>query len=183
MGLLALRTNTFNYWKEETAIRRLSEIIPFLHKRASSDGVYYRLDFKYGETCSYTINQMLTYRDYDTSMTEGIGNLSLEISGLQNPTYADENTLIPPQNFPSLSEPVELPNSMCFSEIKTMHGNAESSNPENAFMVFSPQSFSEFAVIHLILEGKRDITILVNPFTGTTKIFREFKDFEWSYGR
>ena len=141
------------------------------------------MDFTYGDLCSYRINQLLTFRDYNRNLSSGIGYLSQDLADLQNPKYADTESLIAPENFPSLAEPVELPSTMCFSEIKTMHGIATRNQTSNAYMIFSPQSFTEFAVIHIELANDREVTILVNPFTGNTKIYREFRDFEWNYGR
>jgi hypothetical protein len=53
----------------------------------------------------------------------------------------------------------------------------------NPYIMFSPRGFSEFAVVHITLPTNETITILVNPFTGITKVLRADKDFTWTYGR
>ena len=85
---------------------------------------------------------------------------------------------------------------MEFIDVKTMRGlvklpqggeQASTGNDPNrpglAYIRFSPRGFSEFAVIHLRTAAGKEITILINPFTGEAQIIREYKDFEWTYGK
>jgi hypothetical protein len=64
-----------------------------------------------------------------------------------------------------------------------MRGLKPASEGGTAYMLFSPRGFSEFSVIHIVLSNGAPVTILVNPFTGGTEIYREYKDFKWTYGR
>ena len=45
------------------------------------------------------------------------------------------------------------------------------------------KGFSDFAVIHFKAGEAGEITVLINPFSGLSQIYREYKDFEWSFGR
>ena len=85
---------------------------------------------------------------------------------------------------------------MTFTDVRTMRGvinppdsGMQNSRPDDpnrpgmAYIRFSPRGFSEFSVIHLKLANEKDVTILVNPFTGEADIIRGYKDYEWTYGR
>ena len=54
---------------------------------------------------------------------------------------------------------------------------------KSAYILFSPRGFSEFAILHLSSTTRDPVTILINPFTGLTETFREYRDYEWTYGR
>jgi hypothetical protein len=87
--------------------------------------------------------------------------------------------MIPPPLFPSLAKPVPFPEGVTLTDVRTMRGMKTEGTP---YVHFSPRGFSEFCVIHLRLQNGSELTILVNPFTGLTEIYREYKDFEWTYG-
>ena len=52
---------------------------------------------------------------------------------------------------------------------------------ESMQIIFSPKGFVDFSVIHLYNDRGGEYTILVNPFTGFTEQYNEYKDFEWTY--
>jgi hypothetical protein len=111
------------------------------------------------------------------------GALSLELSAFLNPSMGRSQTLIPPPSIPSLADDQPFPAGMSIEDIRTMRGRAAPPHDESAYIAFSPRGFSEFAVLHLRLSSGLPVTILVNPFSGLTEIYREYKDFEWTYGR
>lgn len=180
-ALVAARTNTFSYWKEEGYIRNLSETINFLHYQAVVDQALYRMEFDF-ETSSYVIGILRPEEENEELQELGseVGNLSFELAAFLNPGVQGAATFIPPPSMPSLAKPVPPPEGIQFTEIRTMRGKETDGKP---FIMFSPRGFSEFAVVHLQLSTGEPITILVNPFTGLTSIIREYKDFTWTYGR
>ena len=190
--LAAYSLGTFSYWREEGYVRRLSETIVFLHQRAVSDQAFYRLEFdlhKQGKEYehSYRIGVMRPeeedYAGVKESCSEETGCLSFELAAFLSPSLGASQTMIPPPNFPSLFDRVYTPEGVYFEDIRTMRGVTGAEQGGAPFIMFSPRGFSEFAVLHLRLSGGAPLTILVNPFTGIADIFREYKDFEWKYGR
>lgn len=189
-SLIVVRLGTFQRWQEEGFLRRFTETIQFLHHQAVVDGVFYRMDFdfeenppvyKVGEIVAEEVNQSNLAAMSAAGADPGI--LSVELADFLVPSLGTFQNLIPPRSFPSLAKPIELPEGVEFSDVRTMRGVIAPGDPEKAYILFSPRGFSEFAVIHLALSHDRVRTILVNPFTGLTSIYKEYKDFEWSYGR
>lgn len=181
-GLIATRTNTFSYWKEEGYVRKLAETVTFLHHQAVVDQAFYRLELDL-ENNSYKIGVMRAEgeeSEFLKSQSSQIGNVSLELAAFLNPGVGETATFIPPPSFPSLAEPNFPPEGLAIEDVQTMRGKEYEGKP---FIMFSPRGFSEFAVIHLRLSTDEPVTILVNPFMGNTKILREYKDFVWTYGR
>jgi len=185
MGLFLARSSTSIYWKQEAMIRKLSEMIPFLHNQAIADQAYYRLEFDFAKN-SYRIGVMKAeYENEDVQdiATEGAGNLTLELAFFLNPSIGRTQTMIPPPSYPSLAEPVQLLPGTYIEDIRTMRGEKTKAQGGKAYIMFSPRGFSEFAVIHLRLGGDAPLTILVNPFTGLAEIYRDYKEFEWTHGK
>jgi len=184
-GLVVVRTGTFSYWQDEGFIRKLSETITFLHHQAVADQAFYRLEFNLDES-SYTVGVLREDEVYDEHLTElslDAGNLSLELAAFLNPSVGSTQTLIPPPDFPSLAAPTFFPTGVNIENIRTVRGDLTDRQGGNAYIMFSPRGFSDFAVIHLRLSEGGEVTILVNPYTGNTNIYREHLDFDWSYGR
>lgn len=197
-ALLVPRLPSVQYWREEAMIRRLSETISFLHRQAINDGVYYRLEFDLDGTLEgcedqqcYRIGEIVAEGE-DTSAINKVANfdvgfLSLELAAFLNPSLGEYQNIEAPRNFPSLKDPVILERDTKIVGIRTMRGDfsvGASKNSERPYVIFSPRGFSEFAVIHLQLSAEDNkATILINPFTGITDIYREpqFRDFEWTY--
>lgn len=181
-------TGAFQYWKEEAFFRRITETITFLHSQAVTDQAFYKMEFNFDDN-TYRVGAMRTEteksEEAEQLCTADVGTLSCELAFYLSPSIGDAFTLIPPPSFPSLAEPQRLPPGTRFERIRTMRGVFDASEGGVAYMVFSPRGFSEFAVLHILTSTDAKVTILVNPFTGVTKIFRgeEFKDFEWTYGR
>jgi len=186
LSLLGLRTGGFSFWNEEAFIRRLSETITFLHYQAVAERATYQLELDL-KANSYRVGIAREEGDLNENLTElaaDAGNISLELAAFLNPSTGAGYTLIPPPSFPSLAEPVPLPKGSIIEDVRTMRGFFTASEEGGkARIFFSPRGFSEFAVIHIKLESSGVRTILVNPFTGTTDIFRDRRDFEWTYGR
>lgn len=186
MLLVGIRSGTFDYWKEEAFLRKLNETIIFLHHQAVTDQSFYRLQFDLKKN-TYKVGVLRIEDDSDniaiSSLGSEVGSLTLELTAFLNPDPNGLGTLIPPPAFPSLAEPQLFPENITIKDIRTMRGRELSSESESAYILFSPRGFSEFAVIHLQVTNGAPITILVNPFTGLTNVYREYRDFEWTYGR
>ena len=195
-SLVGSRIGVFNYWKEEGFVRRLSETITFLHYQAVVDQAFYRMEFKIvsdkdsSDPPSYKVGVMRTENQVNSPSSSSLplsdptqGILSLELDTLLfSDPYAD-GTMIPPPTFPSLGEDNFLPQGMSIMDIRTMRGVYSKEEEENPYILFSPRGFSEFAVIHLKSSSGKVTTILINPFTGNTEIFHEYRDFQWTYSR
>lgn len=183
--LMALRLGTFTFWEHEGYIRRLTETISFLHHHAVVDQTFYRMEFDFEER-SYTVGAMRVEEESTSELIElasELGILSVELAAFLSPSIGKTQTIIPPPSFPSLAEPVVAPKGLLIRDVQTMRGKQEPGVGPRPYIMFSPRGFSEFAVIHLGLTGESSVTILVNPFTGVPEILREYKDFEWTYGR
>ena len=194
VGLLAVlvlrpQLGNYRYWEHEGAIRKLSELVTFLYYQAMTDGSNYRLEFNlHTERPFYKIGQLVNEQSIDNTDANEIFEsgtlLSQEIEHFLHPTAATYSYMIEPENIPSLAEPIYLPEGLYIEDIRTMRGVYNSSSDEDKpYIIFSPRGFSEFAVIHLRQERDSDqyITILINPFTGLTTIYRDYRDFEWTY--
>ena len=193
LGLLASmlfrsRLNSFRYWEQEGAIRRLSEVIAFLYSQSVTDGNTYRLEFDFeSDPQTYRIGQIAEDSFADTltnSANTGLSPLTIKINNYLNPKMATYYSMFPPEDIPSLRDPIELPQGVYIEDVRTVRGlHTSSSDEEKPFMIFFPRGFAEFCVIHLKLEREEDafVTILVNPYTGVADVFREYKDFKWTY--
>lgn len=187
VALLTVRSGNFSFWREEGFLRRLSETIVLLHHQAVTDQAFYLLKFDFRKN-EYSVNVMRPEEEEASDellqqASQDAGNLSLELAAFLSPALGKTQTLIPPPSFPSLAEPVPLPPDVSFIDVRTMRGVQDPQQNEDAYILFSPRGFSEFAVIHLRFSQGNPITILINPFTGLTEIYRSYKDFEWTYGR
>lgn len=183
LGILAVRTGTYSFWRQESFIRQLSDTIAFLYHQAISDQAFYRIDFDFKER-TYRVG--LIRPEYDVSnvnVAQDAGILTLELASLVSPAVSPNHTLIPPPSFPSLGTPVEFPPEVNVTDIRTMRGKQVPGEGENPYILFSPRGFSEFAVLHFEAYDGSPFTILINPFSGNTTVYREYKDFQWTYGR
>lgn len=182
--LAGFRTGTFSFWREEGFLRKLSETIQFLHYQAVTDQAFYRLEFDFDKN-TYRIGILKAEGPEDSSLdvADESGNLTRELTFFLNPSISEESTLIPPPSFPSLAEPQPLPAGVTVESVKVMRKEYSRSQGGTIAINFSPRGFTDFSVIHLKMSNGSPITFLVNPFTGAPEIYREYKDFEWSYGR
>lgn len=183
IGVSVVRLDSFSFWKEQAALRKLSELIVFLNNQAVMDQAFYRLEFDL-EKNSYRVG---TIRPESAIMTTGttanLPPLELELATLLSPSIDGDATMIPPPSFPSLAEPTQLPTSMFFEDIVTPRGIVRfDDDVENPFLLFSPRGTSEFGVIHLATNTKEQMTILVNPWTGLAEMYRGRQEFEWTLG-
>jgi hypothetical protein len=185
MLLFIGRSSTFGFWRQESFVRQLNETLVFLHNQAVSDQAFYRMEFAFGKGkagSSYRVGVLKAEPEADDrfkTLAQDAGNLTLELAAFLSPSSAGGQSMIPPPLFPSMVEPVTLPEGMKLTDVRTMRGLKTEGKP---YILFSPRGFSEFSVIHLELQNGTPLTILVNPFTGLTEIYREYKDFEWTYG-
>jgi prepilin-type N-terminal cleavage/methylation domain-containing protein len=187
--LLSSTFGAFTSWKEERFLREFTEKIQFLHQQAIADQVPYQMEIDLQDR-SYHIGILRGESDVNRSSavstlaaTNTTGTLSLELADFLNPYNGDGQTMIPPPGYPSLYEKEFIPNGMILTDLKvgvTTHAANES---EAVFISFQPQGFTDFAVFHFTLTNQSIVTILINPFSGEAKIFRGFRDFEWSFGR
>lgn len=71
-----------------------------------------------------------------------------------------------------------LPSGVSFSDIRTERTLGKAVSGRDTFIVFLPTGFVDPAVIHLV-EGEDNFhTLLTNPYTGATKVFDEYVEFE-----
>jgi prepilin-type N-terminal cleavage/methylation domain-containing protein len=184
IGIFSVRLSDINFWKEEAALRKLSELVIYLNNAAVMDQSFYRIEFD------------LENRQYRVGVVQNVSSimqvqsgvnlppLQLELSALLSPDMGDESTVIPPPSHPSLAEPTTLPGAMQFLDVMTPRGKvATGDKRENPYLIFSPRGTSEFGVIHVALGPGHPATILVNPWTGMAEVYREYKDFQWNLGR
>ena len=185
IGSFALANfGTLTFWGQEAFIRKVSETLTFLHNQAVIDQTFYKIEFDF-EKRQYKIGA-LKPEEADETLAEyssSIGRLSLELASNLNPSLGETYTFIPSPSLPSLHDPVDFPEDVILSDVRTTRGLEQAGGTEKPYILFSPRGYSEFAVIHFLFGEDLPITILLNPFTGTTEVFREYKDFEWSYGR
>lgn len=183
--LVGSRLGIANYWKEEGFLRKFRETITFLYQQAVVDQVYYQLqiDFQKQQYQVFAIKPEGANEDPSLPTQEDVGYLTQELSAILSPAIGENYSLIPPPSFPSLGDPVKIPGELSLNSLKTARGTFDSRETDKAYILFSPRGFSEFAVIHFDQGPEGKVTILVNPFVGSTEIFRTEKDFDWSYGR
>jgi len=175
-------------WNQESEIRKLSEVITFLYNRAIIEGKFYRLEFHMSEP-GYQLGEIAA-EGIDNSAFEELAsadaeksNLSLKLATFLNPSQGEYQNMIPPKAFPSLGKPVKFVSDLKYTDIKNIKGTFLPGDSENPGMIFTPKGYADFTVIHLTLDENEDrqLTIFANPFTGISKIYREYKDFEWKY--
>jgi hypothetical protein len=111
------------------------------------------------------------------------GQLTTELNDFLNPSLATAGNLIPPPSFPSLAEWVFLPYGGVINSVRTRDRFVTPDRGQSIFLVFHPNGFSEFAVFHLTLASRGAVTLVINPFTGRTKLYQGHKEFRWSYGK
>ncbi len=192
-GLIAVRTGTLDAWREQTALRKLTETIVLLNNQAVMDQSFYRLDFNL-EDNSYKVGVMRAEyqaggNSDDSLMQPGGGRvnlpiLQLELAELLSPAIGDSATLIPPPSIPSLADPVKLPGRLVLLDVSTPRGKITAGDRRsNPFLLFYPSGFSEFGVIHISTGGDSAITILSNPWTGLAEVYNDYRDFKWTLGR
>ena len=195
MVLATVPTGAISYWQEESFIRRLTDTIQFLHTQAVADQAFYRLEFDFGkgeQQSFYSVGvvkpdeEMLPVTnsaDASVVSSEDVGLVSTELYFFLHPSTGVDGsyTIIPPPSYPSLYQPVFFPRDVTLERVRTAASVYERGHDDKAFLVFSPRGFSAFAVLHLKLSGGAPVTILVNPFTGMTTVYREFRDFDWTY--
>jgi prepilin-type N-terminal cleavage/methylation domain-containing protein len=182
--IITVRLGALNFWKEEAALRKLSETIVLLNTQAVMDQSFYRMEFDL-EHNAYRIGVMRGDNSVvGTSTAVNLPPLQLELAALLSPSLRGESTMIPPPSYPSLAQPQQLPGEMKFTDVVTPRGKAIAGDrQENPFILFSPRSFSEFGVIHLMMGSGRPVTLMVNPWTGLAEVYREYKEFEWTLGK
>lgn len=184
-GLVTTNLGTFSYWREEGAIRRLAETLAFLHRQAVVDQENYRLEFNFEEN-TYRVGAVRE-EDWIASSLAGapsqdVGILSLELAAFLSPHYSSESSMIPPPSFPSLAEPVELPQGMYIEDVATVRGTKGRGDGDPPYVIFSKRGFTEFAVVHLRTSTGNPVTLRVNQFTGIPEIYREYREFVMTGG-
>ncbi len=183
LSLFTFRASPLYLWKQQTALRELAELIPYLHNQSVADRAFYRMEFHFGDPQEpdwYRIGVMRPEGAMDEGLAQissDAGLLTLELATVLSPSIGEAQTMIPPPNKPSLGEQRILPDGLFIDAIKTVRGEVKEGV---AYIQFSPRGFSEFAVIHLTKQN-RPFTLLVNPFTGLSKLYEGHQEFEWTY--
>ncbi len=182
-AIVVINLGTIAYWTEESFLRKFVETAEFLHHQAVQDGEHYQIELNFKDN-SYRIGVLKTEEYYEDSEIQEIaqdeGALSLELATYLNPHLGKSHSLIPPPAYPSMAEAQRLPQDVFFEDVRNMAGVSSPSSSDTATISFSPRGFSEFAVVHFRFRGN-PVTVFINPFTGLTEIYREYKDFEWTY--
>lgn len=88
----------------------------------------------------------------------------------------------PSPNFPSLAEPNLAPSTFKIKDIVILDDKYTPQDVESMQIVFSPKGFVDFSVIHFLNDREKEYSLLINPFTGFTELYDEYKDFEWTFG-
>ncbi len=175
-----------SFAREDAFVRRLSATLEFLHHQAVVDRVYYGVRFNL-DTETYDVGLLSSdanvNRNLAVSSGASVGNLTIELSDFLTPFTDDGENFIPPPAYPSLAEPQTLPQGATFSKIKTSQLELDNGLGGSLVIPFSPLGFSEFAVIHLRFESGREVTILLDPFTGNVTTYNDNRDFQWIYGQ
>lgn len=190
LALLGFRTGTFAYWKEEGFLRRFSETIIFLHHQAVTDQRYYGMRIQLDENNqSYRIGVIggdpassAPVSLASAYLGNDAGALTIELSSKLNASAGVSGNLVPPPSFPSLAEPQTLPPGMSIIDIETPRGPQTAREGGEAYILFSPRGLSEYSVIHLRMSTGAPVTLVVNPFTGLTETYREYREFKTKYG-
>jgi prepilin-type N-terminal cleavage/methylation domain-containing protein len=188
VGLVSIRLGTVNYWKDEGEIRKISELIEYLFHQSAIDGYYYRINFAFGERFdSYQIGIVGDEETEEDNLRSAVsgeaGQLSQELSVFLQPTRGRSQSLLPPPDLPSLRDPKPLPEGMRILDVRSPRGLTIHEPGQSAYLDFSPRGFSEFGVVHLETSSGQPVTILINPFSGLTTIYREYRDFDWVWGK
>ncbi len=184
-SLVSVSFGVVSFWREENFLRRLNQTVPFLYHQAIADQSFYQIEFDFKER-NYKIGVMRPESSTDANLVglaQDAGSLTLELAAILSPSVGRTYTVIPPPDYPSLADPVPFPEGLEVEDIRTMRGKHMGNEEGKVYILFSPRGFSEFAVMHFLTSEGQPVTILINPFTGTTELFREYKDFEWTYGR
>ncbi len=87
----------------------------------------------------------------------------------------------PAPNFPSLAEEKTAPDFLKIKDIVVFDTKYTPQDIESTQIIFSPKGFVDFSVIHLYNDRGKEYTLQVNPFTGITERYDEYKDFEWTF--
>lgn len=194
-SLVFSRSSYANYFKQEGFLRQFTETISFLHQRAVIDGRGYKLEINFSDAIGsndveywYRVREMPKPNNNNPNAlgipVRSTGILAQKIAALIANDIDFNSEGNAPSNFPSLKDKVRLPENLKIVDIRLKNGLiTEHTNEDIPAIFFSPRGFSDFAVIHFENESGGIITVLVNPFSGLCKIFREYKDFEWTYGR
>ena len=184
IGIFSVRLSDINFWKEEAALRKLSELVIFLNNQAVMDQSFYRIEFDL-DNRQYRVGVVKNESAIMQAQSgANLPPLQLELSAMLSPDMGDESTVIPPPSYPSLAEPTTLPGAMEFLDVMTPRGKvAAGDKRDNPYLIFSPRGTSEFGVIHVALGPGHPVTILVNPWTGMAEVYREYKEFQWNLGR
>jgi prepilin-type N-terminal cleavage/methylation domain-containing protein len=175
----------FSYFARENFFRRLLTTVEFLHHQAIADQAFYKIEFNF-DSQSYRVGAVrpddVTNENLAQNANLAVGALTLELADFLNPYVGNENTLIPPPSFPSLANPQAFPKDVSIEQVKTAGGIKNLTQGGTASLLFSPRGFSEFGVLHFTVAGDKQWTMVINPFSGNPSLFREYKDFEWTYG-
>lgn len=183
-GLLSVRLGAFDFWKEQTALRKLTETIVLLNHQAVIDQSFYRLEFDLDQNL-FRVGVM---RDEDPNITGVAGvnasPLEMEESILLSPSMASGSTMIPPPSIPSLAQPTKLPGRLVMLDVVTPRGKVSRGEGRNApYLLFYPNGFSDFGVIHISTGENSSLTILSNPWTGIAETYPGYKEFKWTLGK
>lgn len=195
-SLVLTKSSSYQFWKQEAAVRRLVELIRFLHYQAIADQAFYRLEFDLNNP---ELNNLDTYRvgrlvpdAFDEPTTPsavtaaaalGANQIEIELADFLNPSIGQSYYMIAPLDYPNLFEPVRLPEDFEITWVRTMYTELSRNEGGKIWVDFNPRGFSDFAVIHLTLINGAPRTIVINPFTGLTEVYNEHRELEWTYGR
>jgi prepilin-type N-terminal cleavage/methylation domain-containing protein len=182
-GLLSARFGALDSWKEQTALRKLSETIVLLNSQAVIDQAFYRLEFDLNQNL-FRVG-IMREDDQIQQVATGVNlrPLELEESRMLSPSIANGTTMIPPPSIPSLAEPVKLPGRLVLEDVVTRRGKfVRGEGKNNPSLLFYPNGFSDFGVIHISTGTGSSVTIFSNPWTGLAEVHPGYREFKWTLG-
>ncbi len=75
-----------------------------------------------------------------------------------------------------------LPFGVDFEDIETERTRGKATSGDDVFIIFLPSGFVDSATIHLKTGNDNYFTLSTNPYTGNTKIYDKYIEFEEHYG-
>lgn len=170
-----------NRYRESQFITNLAQTLEFLHAEALSSQQFYQIEFDLVRK-SWHVGLLQTEDQQSSAVpATGVGILTMELAEFLNPPLGNAQSFMIPPDFPSLAQERLMPGTGGFADIVTPRGKITPETGEKPYIIFSPRGFTEFSVIHLVLENGTFITLVTNPFTGEIEIHDGYKEFRWSY--
>lgn len=80
-----------------------------------------------------------------------------------------------------LFKPRQLPDGVHFEDMETVRTEGKVDSGRDVFLIFLPTGYVDPAVIHLRTGDTNYFTLSTNPYTGITKVYKEYVDLDRQY--